>query len=293
MEWQQFSVVASDRDTESVAEALLALGASSVTFQDAADEPVYEPPPDSHPLWSKTRVIALFENALSLEEIRDNLSKTLSPDTLTDWTSEMLPERVWEREWMDHFQPMRFGDRLWVCPSYRAPPDPSAVNLLLDPGLAFGTGTHPSTALCLEALAALDLQNRQVMDYGCGSGILAIAAILLGARQALAVDIDPQALTATASNAENNRVADRIRCVSPDQVAQETADLVIANILAKPLEELAPLLGDYVKPGGKLILAGLLVEQIEMVRRAYEPKFHFAEPTIRENWVRLDACKTV
>ncbi|MGH8559803.1 MAG: 50S ribosomal protein L11 methyltransferase [Methylococcales bacterium] len=289
-DWHRISVIGSDRSSESVAEVFTALGASSVTFTDAADQPLYEPPLDSHPLWHQTRIVALFENPVELEAVRESVSNALPGAALGNWNLEILADRVWEREWMDHFKPMQFGKRLRVYPSHQPPPDPAAVNLLLDPGLAFGTGAHPTTALCLEWLADNDLHELRIMDYGCGSGILAVAAILLGAINAIAVDIDEQALMATAANALNNGVVDRIICRFPAQIVNETVDIVIANILAKPLEELAPVLSGCVVPGGKLVLSGFFVEQIDAILDAYRD-FIFAPPAIRENWVRLDGNK--
>ncbi|MGH8549127.1 MAG: 50S ribosomal protein L11 methyltransferase [Methylococcales bacterium] len=291
LEWHQISVVSSDRASDPVAEVLAQLGAVSVTFQDAAGQPLYEPPPDSHPLWPQTRIVALFEKPVSVETIRASVSESLPAVPLRNWKLEVLPDRAWEREWMDLFKAMQFGERLWVCPSHQTPPHPEAVNLLLDPGLAFGTGSHPSTALCLEWLADRDLRSLKAIDYGCGSGILAIAAVLLGARSAIAVDIDPQALTATAANAENNGVGDRISCRFPAQASNETAELVIANILAKSLEGLAPVLKNSVNPGGDLVLSGILQEEVDAVRKAYQQNFTFTTPGNRENWVRLNGIK--
>jgi ribosomal protein L11 methyltransferase len=291
MDWHQISVVTNDLASESVAEALGVLGAVSVTFQDAADDPLYEPPPDEHPLWRQTRITALFENPADLGMIRRSLSADFPTIPLNHWHVEILQDRVWEREWIQYFKPTKFGDRLWVCPSHQRPPDPRAVNLLIDPGLAFGSGTHPTTALCLEWLSANDLVGRQVIDFGCGSGILAIAAVLLGAKSAVAVDIDPQALTSTAANARNNHVESRVHCRSPERAANETADIVLANILAKPLKELAPVLKKCVNPGGRLVISGLLHEQIDEIRKVYEPDFILSPPTIRDSWARLDGAK--
>jgi ribosomal protein L11 methyltransferase len=291
VEWRQISMDSSAQACDSVAEVLSELGAISVTFTDAADQPLYEPPPDSHPLWQETRIVALFEKPVRLDTIREWLSRTLPETRLGNWKFEILLDRAWEREWMDHFRPMQFGKRLWICPSHQPPPEPGAVNLALDPGLAFGTGAHPSTALCLEWLADHDLRDLKVIDYGCGSGILAIAAVLLGANSAIAVDIDPQALTAAAANAHNNGIGNRVDCRLPEHAAAETADIVIANILAKPLEELAPVLGRLVNPGGYLVLSGLLEEQIDAVRNAYRQNFTFTLPATRENWVRLEGIR--
>lgn len=193
---------------------------------------------------------------------------------------------------MEHFHPMQFAGKLWVCPSGQEIHEPGQVCMTLDPGLAFGTGTHPTTALCLEWLAGHDLTNKVMIDYGCGSGILAVAALLLGAKHAHGVDIDPQALTATEYNAEKNQVLDRISYYLPEQFAIEPAEIVVANILAKPLIELAKPIAGLVKPGGKLILSGILNEQAESVAEAYRAQgLQVAAPVSQEDWCRLDAEK--
>ncbi|MFI3247474.1 MAG: 50S ribosomal protein L11 methyltransferase, partial [Ferrimonas sp.] len=205
---------------------------------------------------------------------------------------EALEDKDWEREWMDHFHPMKFGHRLWICPSWREAPEPDAVNVLLDPGLAFGTGTHPTTALCLQWLDSLDLTNKQVVDFGCGSGILAIAAIKLGAADVVGLDIDPQALTASADNAERNGIKDKLTVYLPkDQPQDLQADVVVANILAGPLRELAPVISALVKPGGQLALSGLLQEQAEELRTIYSQWFTLNPTTIEGDWCRLDGQK--
>lgn len=189
---------------------------------------------------------------------------------------------------MDHYHAMSFGKRLWICPSWQTPPDPKAVNLMLDPGLAFGTGTHQTTALCLQWLDGADLTGKTVLDYGCGSGVLGVAALLLGAKSVLAVDNDPQALAATRDNAGRNGCADRLRVRLPDlRVAIEPVDVVLANILAGPLIQLAPLLSASLKPGAYLVLAGLLEEQAKAVMAAYEPVVTFLPSVSHEGWWRL------
>lgn len=293
MDWHQISVVSAESSSDLVSETLIALGAVSITFKDATNQPLYEPPPDTHPLWEQTQIVALFENAVDLDAIQQSVSSACPNAILNHWEIELLRDRIWEREWMEHFKPMHFGKGLWICPSHQPPPDPNAINLQLDPGLAFGTGTHPTTALCLEWLANEKLQGLDVMDYGCGSGVLAIASILLGAKRSVAVDIDPQALTATKDNAKQNAVENQIICALAEHSSDEISDILVANILAKPLVNLAPILKNHVKPGGKLVLSGILHEQIDCVQKAYEKEFHFSPPTLRENWARLDATKTL
>lgn len=291
MDWQQISVVTSEASCETVAEALTALGAVSITFSDAGDQPLYEPPPGSHPVWNKTAIRALFEKPVNLETVRESILRQLPGTATEDWQKEVIADRVWEREWMDQFKPMQFGERLWVCPSHLPPPNRDAVNLYLDPGLAFGTGTHPTTRLCLERLSSENLDGLRIIDYGCGSGILAIAAILLGAKQAVAVDIDEQALSATLENAIRNGVESSISCRRPGEIDDRPAELVIANILANPLQELAATISGLVQPGGKLILSGILKEQADEVRKAYLEDFVFFPPAVCEGWALLAGRK--
>jgi len=205
---------------------------------------------------------------------------------------EQIEDKDWECEWMDNFHPMRFGERLWICPSWRDVPDPDAVNVMLDPGLAFGTGTHPTTSLCLSWLDGLDLQGKTVIDFGCGSGILAIAALKLGAAQAIGIDIDPQAIQASRDNAERNGVADRLSLYLPHQQPENLqADVVVANILAGPLRELAPLIGVLPKAGGHLGLSGVLASQAESVCEAYAERFALDAVAEKEEWCRITGVR--
>ncbi|MEW6692942.1 MAG: 50S ribosomal protein L11 methyltransferase, partial [Pseudomonadota bacterium] len=204
-----------------------------------------------------------------------------------------VEDQDWERAWMDQFQPLRFGEKLWIVPSWIEAPDAEAVNILLDPGLAFGTGTHPTTALCLEWLDGADMAGKTVLDYGCGSGILAIAALKLGATDAWGIDIDPQALTATRDNAARNGIeASRLHTGLPGALPKDALfDVLLANILMGPLIELAPTLTGHVRPGGRLVLSGLLGEQAEEVMAAYAADFDFDPPALKEGWARLTALR--
>ena len=267
-------------------------GAMSVTYTDAGDNPVYEPLPGETRLWSETVVTGLFDAEAKTGRIMDFVKSHLKPGTQV--TSEILEDKDWVREWMDHFKPMKFGRRLWICPSWCKTPDPDAVNLMLDPGLAFGTGTHPTTAMCLEFLDGESLEGKHVIDFGCGSGILAIAALLLGAKSALGLDIDPQAIKASGENAERNGVRDRLSLrltggEAPDE--NEKADVLVANILAGPLTELAPDIEKLVKKGGHLALSGILGKQADDVRAVYSKWFEMDEPLIREDWCRLTGIR--
>jgi ribosomal protein L11 methyltransferase len=277
------------KDVAADAEALLeAAGALSVTLADAADEPMFEPPPGATPLWQATRVTGLFEADRDLDALRTALERGLAEVTAGARVQcETLVDRDWERVWLERFRPTRFGHHLWVCPGGSGTDDPEATVIRLDPGLAFGTGTHPTTALCLEWLDAAELGGRRVIDFGCGSGILGVAAALRGAAVVVAIDHDPQALTATESNALRNGVLDRFSVQREAPDALQPADVVLANILANVLVELAPRLAGLVLPGGRLVLSGILAGQVEAVAEAYADRFRFAAPQFREDWALL------
>jgi len=292
MAWHQLSVVTDEHTAPELSDFFSELGAVSVTYSDAEDEPVYEPAIDQTQIWSNTRVTALFELDADPDVVQTLVVNQFIGRPLQQWVTEVIQDQAWERAWMEHFQPMQFAGKLWVCPSGQEVDEAGQVCMTLDPGLAFGTGTHPTTALCLEWLAGQDLQNKEMIDYGCGSGILAVAALLLGAEHAHGVDIDPQALTATQYNAEKNRVSARISYCLPEQFAVAGAEIVVANILAKPLIELSAVIAALVKPGGRLILSGILNEQAQAVAEAYRAQgLTVAEPVSREDWCRLDAEK--
>jgi ribosomal protein L11 methyltransferase len=291
MAWQQITVIADEQTAPDLAELFSDLGAVSVTYMDAEDEPVYEPAIGETKIWSNTQVIALFELDADFEAVAERVRQTFGATQMRDWRMEKIEDQAWERAWMEYYQPMKFGDKLWVCPTGQEQHEPGTVCMLLDPGLAFGTGTHPTTALCLEWLARHDLTGKTVIDYGCGSGILAVAAVLLGAKAAHAVDIDPQALTATLSNAEKNAVQDKIKVYLPEQLPAMQADIVLANILAKPLCELSERISALVKSGGALVLSGILAEQTAQVAEAYTSAVALNAPAQQEDWIRLDGLK--
>ena len=287
MPWLQVRLAITPEQAETYEDALLEVGAVSVTFMDAEDQPIFEPDLGTTPLWSHTHLLALFEADTYADAVFAHL-QLLTGAELPEHQAEVIADQDWERSWMDNFQPMRFGQRLWIVPSWHAAPEPEAVNLLLDPGLAFGTGTHPTTALCLEWLDGQDLQDCNVLDFGCGSGILAIAALLLGAKQAVGTDIDYQAIEASRDNAERNGIdASRFPLYLPEQLPAEQADVVVANILAGPLVALAPQITSLVKPGGRLALSGILAEQGEDVAAAYAEAFELDPLCIRDGWVRI------
>ncbi|MGZ8245657.1 50S ribosomal protein L11 methyltransferase [Methylomagnum sp.] len=288
--WRQATVTVDEAQAEPLSDLFVDIGAVSVGFEDAGDQPLFEPKPGETPLWRRTQVIALFEADADEAEVRAAVEAQFG-GRLADWVWATIEDQVWERAWLDHFKPMQFGRRLWVCPTGFAPPDPAAVNVILDPGLAFGTGTHPTTALCLEWLDGQDLAGQAVVDYGCGSGILAVAALKLGADSAWGVDIDPQAITASADNARKNGVEAGLKLGYPKDLPTQPADILLANILAGPLVELADAILAHLRPGGRLALSGILAMQAETVRRAYESRVELAPTVIQEDWVLLAGVK--
>jgi ribosomal protein L11 methyltransferase len=293
MPWLQIRVQSTPEKVPELEDLLLGCGAMVVTFEDVNDDPVYEPELNTTPLWNSTRVTGLFEADADIEQIRpliDEKGEELNIDLATK--IEILEDKDWEREWMDSYHPIQFGQRLWVCPSWRDIPDPDAVNLMLDPGLAFGTGTHPTTALCLEWLDSIDCQNKTIIDYGCGSGILGIAGLLLGANKMVGIDIDPQAVQATQANAERNQIeADRIEVKLPPYESDLQAEVVVANILAGPLAHLADTISALVATNGQLALSGILSNQAQEVIDAYSPWFTIDSVVEKEDWIRIVGTK--
>lgn len=291
MPWQQLHMVTASERAERLQSLLERCGSCAVTMTDAADQPLFEPPPGETPLWDQTVVSALFEQQQSIDAVLEQLAQNWD-GPLPEHKLELLKDQAWERVWMDDFAPMQFGKRLWIIPGGHPCRDGDAVNLLLDPGLAFGTGTHETTALCLEWLDGADLAGKRVLDFGCGSGVLAIAALLLGATEAWCCDIDPQALTATRDNAERNGVADRIHtCLPADLPADSSYDLVMANILAGPLQELAGTLTGFCRLQGELVLSGILAEQAADVASSYRKAFTMEPMAQRGDWVRLSGTR--
>lgn len=276
-------------DPEALEASCFEAGALSVTLTDAADEPIFEPELGTTPLWPRVRISALFEAHADRAQILHSLTKFLGRKPPAHTFTE-IADRAWEREWLADFKPMRFGQRLWICPHEQSVAELDATVVRLDPGLAFGTGTHPTTALCLEWLDGAALAGSEIIDYGCGSGILAIAALKLGAQRALAVDHDPQALLATRENAERNGVEARIEVLSP-QAPLPRVPVLIANILALPLIELAPRFANWIVTGGHIVLSGILAEQAEAVAAAYAESFAMESPALRGDWVRLHGVR--
>ena len=281
-------------------DALLGAGASSITLEDEGDDPVLEPLPGTTPLWPRVRLKALFDGDTDPTDVLQILNGELTgelAEPLSRASFETLADRAWEREWLKDFKPMRFGKRLWICPGGQQPDaeqlsaSHAPVLIELDPGLAFGTGTHPTTALCLEWLDDAAVAGKRVIDYGCGSGVLAIAAARLGAGEVVGIDIDPQALLATHDNAERNGVAALISAHLADDSYDAPADILLANILAGPLESLAPAFAARVRVGGQLVLSGILANQAEAVASRYAPWFDIGPVVVRDDWARLDGVR--
>ena len=291
MDWRQFVMDLETLNPDKVEAIFLRHGAQSITLTDAANNPVLEPPPGETPMWQEMRITGLFPVAADLAELQDDLRASLRVDALPRVEVTDLADRDWEREWLKDFGPMQFGKRLWVLPGDAEAAARDAVIVRLDPGLAFGTGTHATTALCLEWLDAQRLQGLTLLDYGCGSGILAIAALKLGCARAVAMDIDRQAVTATAANAAANGVAEQLTLADSDEALAGQYDIVVANILAAPIVELAESIAGRVKSGCLLVLSGILSEQVDDVLAAYAPWIDFDASVCREQsgqqWVRL------
>ena len=277
-------------DAERVEESCFEFGAVAVSYTDMRDDPILEPAPGEFRLWPHSRLQALFPFETSPAELVAGLSHVLRVDPAR-FAVETLADRVWEREWLRDFHPMSFGRRLWVAPHHAHVHTKDAVVVKLDPGLAFGTGTHATTAMCLAWLDENAADGQVAIDYGCGSGVLAVAAVKLGARAAHAFDIDPQALTATRDNAAANDVAERVTVVERDADLPAGADLLMANILCGPLCELAPRFAALTRPGGKIVLAGLLCAQAEEVVRAHAEWFDIGPFAVRDGWTALTGTR--
>ena len=292
-QWIQFNIEASPQKTEQIENAVLDAGAVSVTLQDAADQPILEPGVGETPLWDSCILTALFPASIDTSTTEQKIQANLSFSLCSSW--QLVENKDWSQEWKKHFKPVACSDgRLWICPSWIEAPQPDAVNLRLDPGLAFGTGSHPTTMLCLNWLEKQSLEGKTVIDFGCGSGILGIAALLLGAEKVWAIDNDSQALLASRDNAQRNGIEDeRLITLLPEEIPSEAkADIMVANILAKPLIDLAPQISKLTLNNGQLCLSGILRHQVDQVSAAYTEKFIFADSVIEDNWAQLAATKT-
>lgn len=286
MAWWQFSLNCQSSELAEVEALMQALGALSISLSDAGDEPIYEPLPGENPVWRESVVTATFDAALDPGLIRQQLVSRLPRHLARGLRQQTLQERDWDQAYRQHFQPLQCAPDLWIVPSWLTPPDPEATIIRLDPGLAFGTGSHPTTALCLAWLGANDIKGWRVIDFGCGSGILAIAAIKLGAKQVEAIDIDEQAIAACRSNMAVNSIdSDRITVTHPENIDSSGVDLLVANILAGPLVELASRFASLVRPGGQILLSGILKTQLEALQSSYRPFFELDPASYRDEWV--------
>jgi len=289
--WLQLSLI-TPKEQAPLIEALFEnMGALSVTLGDAGDEPILEPGLNETPLWQSTQITALFEGDCDPDNLRSCINHSLNADVSRQLKIERLEDQAWERVWLADFHPMQFGQRLWVCPTGQQPEADNAIIMELDPGLAFGTGTHPTTALCLKWLDSINLKNQTVIDFGCGSGILAVAALLLGAEQAIATDHDPQALQATLDNARKNHIDSRLEIKESSQMPSIQVDILLANILAGTLIQLESLLASQVKPSGRIILSGILIEQADEVSQAFSSHFEMHPPIVQDEWVALEGIR--
>jgi ribosomal protein L11 methyltransferase len=290
--WRSVSLLADALHADQLSDLLLEHGAVSVSIEDAdagtpREQPQFgESEAPSAPLWSNARLIALFDAQAQIENLIEESARRCGMDTVPMYDVEEVAERNWVALTQSQFQPLRISGRLWIVPSWHVPPDPEALSIVLDPGMAFGTGTHPTTQLCLEWLSTNLVAGESMLDYGCGSGILAIAAAKLGASPVFGVDIDEQALSAAAENARRNCV--EVALIHASQPLRIQFDRVIANILANPLVMLAPLLASLTKPGGRLVLSGVLSSQVERLEQAYRPFMNLGPAGEREGWVVLE-----
>lgn len=292
MPFLQLTLATTREQAEPLSDALEAAGALAVTLQDAQDQPIYAPGIGETPLWDQIKLTALFADTTDVPTIIQKTEAQFANAFTTKATIELIVDQAWEHTWKDDFKPQCYFNKLWIFPSWDLPAERPAHSLILDPGMAFGTGKHPTTQLCLSWLAEHLTDTGLVIDYGCGSGILALAALKLGAQQAIAVDNDPQALIATRANAELNALANsQLLTFLPDDLLACQADILIANILAAPLIELAPRLIDLLKPGAKLVLSGILSEQVAPVTAAYATWIQFDPPHYREDWACVSGTK--
>ena len=284
--WKQLRLSLPSAMAEATEAVLLASGAVSVSILDASDQPLFQEAPGSTPLWDSLVMLALFDTNTRTGPLEEWLASHAGKISAAPW--ETIEDEHWERRWMDGFSPMQFGPGLWICPGGQQPPDPEATNILLDPGLAFGSGSHETTAMCLEWLDAQTLAGKHVIDYGCGSGVLGIAACLLGAGRVTAVDNDPQAITATTDNCARNAISQGslLACL-PEDLNEQPADMLVANILAGPLQELASRFASLCKPGAPIALSGILQTQASAVEKSYAPWFDLGTRNQRNDWVLL------
>lgn len=291
--WLQLVCHTQKQNVEAIESAMEESNALSITLQDKFDTPVLEPLPGEVRLWQDLIITALFDYDTDLSSLGELLQQNTHAWNIDTFTIETVEDQDWERVWMKDFHPMKFGENLWIYPSNYDIPDDNSVKILLDPGLAFGTGTHPTTALCLEWLDQNPPIDQYVIDYGCGSGILALAAVKLGAKQVITTDIDPQALTATKDNMQRNDIAaEKIACYFPEDCPTKPVELLLANILCGPLNTLSKHFSSLIKSGGRLVLSGLLHGQQQQIIEVYSADFENFEIKQLGDWIRISAIRS-
>ncbi len=289
-DWLQLSLPASNKVVDAWSDALTEAGAVAITLEEDKSQPIYQQANEQVKLWDNMLLIALFNPGTNPLQIIKQVSKAIGPAALSQLTWKKIVDQDWVLKWQENLKPMLFANKLWICPTWCEVPDPHAINIFLDPEMAFGTGSHQTTALCLEWIAQSLPDNCTMIDYGCGSGILAIAAAKLGASKVYAVDIDPTALEVTRSNAEKNQIdLQSMEICLANQLPQIKADVLVANILAQPLLQLAPLFAQLLKPQGQIVLSGILVEQAAKVQNCYAEFFQDFLCVEQDEWVRISA----
>ena len=290
--WQQLKIQLHSEDTSYFEQILFDSDAISISYLDAEDQPVFQEEPGSTPLWDNTFLLCLFNTKTDLGSLLNKLRSNTKVLNNKSLNIELIEDQDWERSWMKDFEPIQFGEKLWICPSWLSPPEPNAVNIKLDPGLAFGTGNHATTSLCLRWLDQADVRGSEVIDYGCGSGVLSIASALLGAVKVHAVDNDTQAISATIDNRQHNKIPDNVLTTYlPEELPPLHADILIANILERPLIDLSEKFAELVKKGGYITLSGLLEEQIPSLLSCYDCWFDMEAPQIEQGWALLSGAR--
>ena len=290
--WQELKIQVSSESALPLEEKLFAAGAVSVTYLDARNQPIFVEETNQTPLWKDVYLVSLFSHAINIAPLISNLSQSPAVMNSSELEIKLVADQDWERKWMIDFEPMQFGKKLWICPSWLSPPHPDAVNIILDPGLAFGSGSHPTTSLCLNWLDTNFKPNMELIDFGCGSGVLAIATALLGASKVYAVDNDPQAITATVSNMLKNSISKEIiQTCMPESLPTIEADCLIANILAEPLIELSEKFSQLIKPRGQIALSGILKEQGNEIILNYKRWFEIEEPQEEDGWMLITGTR--
>ena len=285
----EFNIAKDDlAETEKILESYQPL---SISMQGFGEEKIYEPLPGEMPIWEKIRVKAMYQNIKNLSDLENEIINKTNIKILNNKVIKAIGEKDWQEEWVQSSKPMRFGEKLWIYPDHLIDNLEGKVCVNLNPGLAFGTGSHPTTRLCLEWLEKSNLDQKSVLDYGCGSGILGISAIKLGAKSVTAIDLDPQAVIASKNNAEKNHVQQEIEITDNNKTIEKNFNIIVANILAKPLIELAPYFYRKLNKEGAICLSGILEGQINIIKDAYLKYFNLSEIKIKDGWVMMSGIK--